>query len=463
MRKWKLFILCLVFLYCMLILGCGRKEYGLHQRNPVTITLWHNFGGTMQKTMDTLIDEFNSTVGKEKGIIVNVTAISSTNDLQSALNMILNEDPGAPKMPDITTCYPSTAIHFYEEEQLANLKDYFTEEELDAYIPEFVEEGQFEEDGLYVFPFAKSTEVLYLNQTLFDAFAKETGVTIESLSTFEGIAEVAELYYKWTDAKTPKIAQDGKSFFAADSWLNLAQSGMKQLSENLFYDNNFSLRNDSYKKIWNTCYAPLVSGAFAIYEGYSSDLSKTGDLVCSTGSSAGILFYGDTITYSDNTTMEVDYTVLPYPIFENGEKYAIQRGNGMVVAKSNETKEYAATVFLKWFTTPEKNLQFTAETGYLPVTKEAFENRMNDAINKVEDEKIKKMLETVTKMYYHYSFYHAPNFMDYDNLSSEYEKKYLEYLSCEREEYKNDKHQYMNELSSDALKEWITMINSPKK
>ena len=48
--------------------------------------------------------------------------------------------------------------------------------------------------------------------------------------------------------------------------------------------------------------------------------SKTGEIVCSLGSTAGILFYGDSITYPDNTIEAVTYNILPYPVFRGGKK-----------------------------------------------------------------------------------------------------------------------------------------------
>ena len=100
---------------------------------------------------------------------------------------------------------------------LANLDNYFTADELSAYIDEFIAEGRLSDDGLYVFPLAKSTEILYLNQTLFDAFAGDTGASKDQLSTFEGIAQLAKQYYEWTDAKTPDTPNDGKQFFSSDA------------------------------------------------------------------------------------------------------------------------------------------------------------------------------------------------------------------------------------------------------
>lgn len=102
--------------------------------------MWHNYGGEKQETIDVLIDQFNSTVGKEKGIIINVTAISSSSELNKSLDMIANGDPGAPDMPDIFTGYPKVVIQFQEKGILANFDDYFTEDELKEYVDAFVSE-----------------------------------------------------------------------------------------------------------------------------------------------------------------------------------------------------------------------------------------------------------------------------------------------------------------------------------
>lgn len=62
------------------------------------------------------------------------------------------------------------------------------------------------------------------------------------------------------------------------------------------------------------------------------------------------------------------------PEFEGGEHYAVQQGAGMVVTKTeDETEEQieASVEFLKWFTQDERNIQFSLDSGYMPVTKAA--------------------------------------------------------------------------------------------
>ncbi len=436
MKKLLTLMLALtLMLGCIGALSSCQNDSPLDPKNPVTLTMWHNYGGDMQATMDYLIDQFNSTVGKDEGIVINVEAISSSSELNKSLSMIANGDPGAPEMPDIFTGYPKVAMQFYEKGMLANLDEYFTTDELSKYVDAFVEEGRLADGGLYVFPIAKSTEVLYVNQTLFDKFATATGASVNDLATFEGLSSLSASYYEWTDAQTPDVENDGKQFYAADSWFNVAEVGMVQLSSSIFDGESLSLDSDTFEHIFDTIYTPAVEGGFSIYDGYSSDLSKTGDIVCSTGSSAGILFYGDTITYKDGTVENVEYSILPYPVFENGQKTALQRGGGLMVAKSGEQKEYAAAVFIKWLTASEQNMKFVDETGYLPVTKKAFEEDMESHLTTIEDQRVKKMLTSVMDMYEDYTFFTAPTYNDFDADSSGFEDKFYAVLSSERNKY----------------------------
>ncbi len=428
MKKAIVLILALILLTGCLS-GCGNPS-PLDPESPVTLTMWHNYGGDMQQAMDYLIDQFNSTVGREQGIVIDVTAISSSSELDKTLTMIVNGDPGAPDMPDIFTGYPKLAVQFWEKGLLTDLDHYFTEDELAAYVKAFVGEGRLSDGGLYVFPIAKSTEVLYVNQTLFDRFAADTGVSADVLATFEGIARLSGLYYEWSG---------GKQFYAADSWFNFAEVGMAQLGDSIFEGEALSLDGDNFAHIFETVYTPAVEGGIAIYDGYSSDLSKTGDLVCSTGSSAGILFYGDTITYTDGTVESVEYSILPYPVFENGSKTALQRGGGLMVAKSEEKKEYAASVFIKWLTASEQNMSFVANTGYLPVTKQAFEQDLGTHVDTVEDPRIKKMLTSVLSMYEEYAFFTAPTYGNFDHDSDTFEERFKNLLTEKRSEYSDGK------------------------
>ncbi|MCE5234851.1 MAG: extracellular solute-binding protein [Clostridiaceae bacterium] len=424
-------LIFMLLLNAVFLPGCGSAV--LDPGDPVTVSLWHNYGGQMKETMDALVSEFNDTVGREQGVIVNVTSISSSSSIVKMLDMAANGEPGAPALPDVTTCYPITALSLKEKGLLVDLKSYFSGAELGAYLPAFLAEGYIGSE-LYVFPVAKSTEVLFLNRTLFDRFSAATGVTLESLSTFEGLASAAKSYYEWTDSLTPDTANDGKSFYMPDSWFNLAQVGAEQLGESLVKEQAFNLSTNAFSRVFETLYRPAVAGGVALSDSYSSELMKTGDLVCSTGSTAGVLFYGDSITYPDNTTEKVTFDVLPYPVFEGGEKVALQRGGGMCVFKSDARREYAACLFIKWFTRSKQNERFVSSTGYLPVTREAFVN-VGSPGAPPESENVKKLLATASQMLDEYRFYLPPVFDGFDAMGADYTANLKSSVMTARETY----------------------------
>ena len=63
MRKICLFP---VMIAVIVFTGCGQKK----NEDPVTVTLWHVYGGQTESPLNDLIDEFNETIGKEKNIRV---------------------------------------------------------------------------------------------------------------------------------------------------------------------------------------------------------------------------------------------------------------------------------------------------------------------------------------------------------------------------------------------------------
>ena len=81
-RLLLLLILSLVFVTCAS--GCGQKSL-LNPDNPVTLTLWHVYGEQADSPMNRLIDEFNSSVGKEKGIVITTTLMSNASQIGQKL------------------------------------------------------------------------------------------------------------------------------------------------------------------------------------------------------------------------------------------------------------------------------------------------------------------------------------------------------------------------------------------
>ncbi len=392
----------------------------LDPRNPVVLTMWHNPSGQMKHAMSDVVDEFNRTAGKEKGIVIAVTSIGKFEVLHEKLQLLANGDPGAPEAPDIAMAYPKSAILLVRKDMLVDFDDYFTKDELSAFVPRFLEEGRISDGKLYIFPTGKSTEGLLVNRTLFDRFAKETGASLGDLATVEGILATAKKYYGWTDAKTPDVPWDGKMFFMIDNPINFAQVGFRQMGGEFLSEAGMNLRAPLFEKIWNAYYEPAVRGQEAIYDGYGTDLTKTGDIVCWTSSTAGISFLPASMTYADNSSEPVEFDFLPYPVYEGGKKVAIQRAGGFCLLKSTPKKERAAILFLKWLVEPEQNLRFLKGTGYLPVTREAMEKAEHSDAEGLPPIH-RRFLEVVTQMGAEYDFLIPKNLDNFGTIEIAYE------------------------------------------
>lgn len=375
--KKKIGILSLVMGIALSITlaGCSASpasKIKLSPDDPVSLEVWHYYNGPQKEAFDEMVAEFNDTVGMEKGITVESFNKGNVNELTEAVLASANKKVGADEVPDIFAGYADTAYQVDKLGLVASLDDYLTKKEIEEYIPSYIEEGRFDsEENLKIFPFAKSMEVMMINKTDWDKFASATGASLDSLSTIEGLTETAKQYYDWSG---------GKAFFNRDAMANYMIIGSKQLGMEIFEVKNgevtFNLDKDVMRKLWDNYYLPFINGYYASYGRFASDDAKTGDIIALVGSSSGATYYPSKVTVSDTESYPIDTVVMPAPEFKDGKKVAVQQGAGMVVVKSDERREYASTIFLKWLTDAKRNIDFSITSGYLPVKKEANTREM---------------------------------------------------------------------------------------
>ncbi len=378
-RKRKSFCAALVCAGLLLtaLTGCGGSR--ANRKDPITITLWHYYNGTQQKSFNELVQEFNSTVGAGQGILVEAQSYGTVNDLGGKVLDAAYGKVGAEDLPDVFAAYADTAYEVNGLGKVADLSQYLTQEEAGGYIAAYLEEGRFEGDGGFcIFPVAKSTEVLTVNKTEWDAFAAATGASEQAFSTWEGIADLAGRYYLWTDGLTPDVPEDGKAFFGRDAFANYILVGCEQLDAALFKvkDGTADLSMDkaALRRLWDCYYVPYINGYFNAFGKFRSDDVRTGDLAACVGSTSGAAYFPTEVTRADGSTYPIEVAVYPLPNFAGTAPMAVQQGAGMVVSKSTPEREKAAVTFLKWFTQPEQNSQFALSSGYLPVTHAANES-----------------------------------------------------------------------------------------
>lgn len=443
-KKFTSFLMAILLLCCTGCSGSINKEGA-----PTTITVWHVYGGQTDSPLNDLIEEFNQTVGKERQINVQVTSVSNTNTIHELVLAAANKEPGASELPDLFISYPKTVTALQDDSILVDYRDYFSEDELSAFLPDFVEEGMVN-DRLVVLPVAKSTEILYINKTLFDRFSQATGVTMEDLNTWEGLYKAAEIYAEWTDAQTPEVAGDAKSLFVHDYYFNYFQVGVESLGEDFFEGDKLAF-GPELRKAWEPLAQAALKGGIWLKGGYATESIRTGDSIVSVASSASILYYSDVVTYPDNTSEDITIISKPCPVFENGDKLVMQRGAGFCTVRSTPEREQAAVTFLKWLTEPTHNVEFVTKTGYMPVTKEAFENELPKAIEGLESEKYKSLYQAYLDTQRDYQFYVPPHLEAYLDLETTLEETVRAQLTLGRKNYLDANETGLEQISEERF------------
>lgn len=418
----KIMSIFLSIVLSVICLSCCYKN----NDEPVTLTMWHVYGEQATSPMDVLVDEFNSTVGKQEGIVVNVTATSNSTEIGDVLLDSQFKKSGAKKMPDLFFCHAGNAVSLGIE-NLVNWRDYFSDDELSEYVPDFLDEGTI--DGkLVVFPVSKSTHMLFINGSMFDRFSKDTGVTYEQLSTWDGFFDVAGKFYKWSKGK-PFCAID--YFLRAVDLAYLSDSPSRKLySDDGWYDPD----NAVFKRKLDIFISSLVKGNICVSDLYSNTQVMTGETAGGISSSAAILYYNDTVTYPDNSSEPMNLVVLPLPANKGGVPCNTQAGTGLCAYKTTDEKAKAANIFAKWLTESERNLKFATDTGYMPVKKDAFDKVLDFEF---KNEDYKKLYEAMSKMIIDYKFVEESSNKNYHPRAHNFYEELRKHQENWRERYAN--------------------------
>ena len=226
MRRLAAFAAAAALVLCLV--GCGGAQSTAQgNTEPVDLSVWTYYNGDQLESFNKLVDTFNDTVGKEKNITVESYSQGSVNDLEAQVMAAAQGKVGASAMPNIFMAYADTAYAMDQMGELADLAPYFTDEERAAYVDSYLTEGDFDDSGsIKIFPVAKSTELLFLNDTDWKPFAAATGAQYSDLETVEGLVKTAEAT---TTGRMPRPIRPttAKPCSDATRWQTICSSAQK--------------------------------------------------------------------------------------------------------------------------------------------------------------------------------------------------------------------------------------------
>lgn len=333
-------------------------------KDPITVTMWHTRGaGKNGDMIQSSVDEFNATIGLEKGIVVEHLYQGGYVPTKSAImNAIATGDPDI--IPEIVVLERAAGTpDFAIDGRLVNLQPYVDAAGIDMQDFQQTLLGfSYYEGELIALPYIRSTPVYYYNKTMFDAAGLVAPVTIEDLET------VGKALTKKNDAGETEVygfllLNDPAWFIANMLW---------QMDSGLFSEDGKTipcLEDGTMEKAltaWRRwvdegwCAVPAATSASnnmtdMFYNG------KLGSFFASCGSMANIL-----------ATAEFEVGVAFLPTW--GTPSAPTGGGNIALLKDNP-QEYidAAWEFIAFLMTGEQIAQNSITTGYLASTKSSVE------------------------------------------------------------------------------------------
>lgn len=359
MLKNKLLFGATALASAVALVGCGGSdskeptsatELVTTIEQPVTVEFWHSMSGAFTDTITEIVNDFNTTIGADKGITVNAVYQGGYEDVKTKTVASIKSG----NSPEIVQGTINNIMEYIQSGLVQPLDEYIFNEEIgvenfdDIYDVYRTESSSYLDDGVYYsLPFAKSTDLLFYNKDLFE----EHG--LELPTTWDELQAVSEQITAITGK--PALSIDNLSNYLI-SHLFQKGAGYTNRDGDILFNNETSLeaitllKNNMDKGIWR------IAGE----DGYSSAPFLSEHTFMYIGSSAGEGFL-------DDNNFTYDATSVPQFDVEN-PKYIQQGSNIAIINQGNTSEEiYGAFEFIKYLCSPEVVLKWSMNTGYSPV------------------------------------------------------------------------------------------------
>lgn len=362
----KFFSLFIVLLLAISILSActtsstdsnDAKVGSLDPNNPVTITFYSYSLAlpTMKPGMEQLIQEFNDTIGKEKGVVVEGIADQTFQQFKA--------DIAAGKEVDVIQHVFSTLDNSKETLGFKAYEDVFPKDELEEHLkgiaPNALELGKID-DKMYGLAFTFSTPIMFINGKLFE----EAGLDPNNPPKTWDEAKEHSLKIKEVTGK------DGFGLAPNNGWVTegiIYSNGGEMLSEDRKEAKFASKESVEAIEMWQEFYQ---NGSHAV--GSDTELSEQfmagnlGMYISSTALHSGV------VKAAEAGGWELYGAGLPQ--FGDKPSVPVNSGSALAVRADSSEKNAAVWEFIKYVTGNEGYTTITSEIGYLPLRTELAED-----------------------------------------------------------------------------------------
>lgn len=369
-----LMALTTVFVLSACLPGRGGAEVVINipdefPEEDVEILMWHAFGDDNMALLDEIFDDF-------KEIYPNVSIRHLGQGGYDGLRQSTIQGTVAGSTPTMVFGYPDHFVEYLNGNSLIPLDEYIAHPEfgveLDDYIEGFLLENQQYLDGLqYSMPFAKSTEMVVYNKTVFDHYGIE--FSLDEAISFDDLEQIVADHDilgsgEW---QAPHLfnADSESNFFinSSQQW----NAGYTTAEGEILFDNPTTRDMlDYYRDLMDR---NILTLPIEWDENYGSIPFKDGRVLMSQGSTAGTRHNVPDQPAGRFGIFEM--SIMPVVQYDLENRSAIQQGpNIAIMADTTDAERLAAWELLKFMTNPENTAFFAMNTGYVPVRESAFDD-----------------------------------------------------------------------------------------
>lgn len=351
--------LLVVVILALSITGCANASSLTANKNsnepvksstaPTEITFWYAWTDKIQQNNIDLTEEFNNTVGKEKGIHVTAEYQGTYDDVHQKLQAAYI----AGNAPNVEVMEIASMKTFAMNDVIMPLDSYVKQSNVD--LKDFQEglmKNSYYDGACYGLPYLRSTPILYMNTTLL----KEAGLDPKGPSTWAELAEYVNTVHEKT----------GKYGISVNSYIWTFEAFMLEHGSSVLDSSETSTNMNSkeskeiiqfFKELGDKKSAHLISSG-------ESDKVKTDIMNQDTAlwfSSTGDLT--NVLQIAKDNGFEVQTAFIP-----KAKSYGVPTGgcNLVVTNSGTDAEKQAAWEFVNWMTSTEQTIKASQNTGYLP-------------------------------------------------------------------------------------------------
>ena len=346
----------------IMVLALGSTALAYSPEKPITIQFWHNrgSGANLDATVQA-VDDFNATVGKEKGIEVKGAFIGGYAEIMTKMQLASQSGD----QPVVAVLGNSRLSIMLDDGIIEDMMPYAKRDgfNLDNFFTSMINVPGNDEEQLHSLPYIKSTPVLYYNKTMADAKGLTAPDTLADLEIFararteknengettvygfELLKDFGYINAAWLwEMGEPMLSTEGTS---------PALEGTSMLNHLTWWRN---LVDEGICRPYDSTSASSIAAEMLVQ-------GKLGCYIASSGTMKNLL--------KSMTEAGYELGVVYQPSFDPSKRTCeVGGGQLTLMATGNDEKTLAAGwEFLQFLMSDEQVYNNSMATGYLPVTK----------------------------------------------------------------------------------------------